>query len=585
MHVAESAPGSSPSTRLLFAAFVMSMMFVNFDSGGCAAVIPYFDKGCANNGGDPHYPCLTESDQGMLGALPYIGLCVGCFFAGRFLQVKSEQFVICIGLAANTMATCMFAFVTSRRYLFLAKFMIGVTQSAICVYVPVWVDRFAPISRRASWLGIVQGVGVVGCMVGYAIAGYLTASGFYYQIAFRIQACFLLFCTVILAMVPKSLINVSAHSVSTEERSGSLGPFLQSITPLDRTPVFSRAISDRTPAFSRAISDRTPAISRAITPLTEASMRTLASNVSMTFGRLDGDGLLSYFSESVLDVRTPRIELNGGGSVQSGSGRQETEHCCDQVSQICTNWLFMTTTAGMCVLFFGVAAIQFWVSEFFVVCFKRDPTEVTTVFLVVAGSGPVIGVLAGGAITDRVSDGAMLVTAKLASLWSLFAVVAGVGAAAVPLHSDELDVSVCFFMNVMLIYVLLLFGGAMVPACTGLILWSVPVQQKSLANAFTVLFYNMIGYALGSGLPGQVSYMLESRGWSQEASLHFAMRVVFVLSSSCGLIFMTLTLCAAKTRSESGERGNAGPHSFAVPNVVSQPISEIESRSGGHSTE
>jgi len=538
------------------------MMFVNFDSGGCAAVIPYFGKGCANNGGDPHYPCLTEFDQGMLGALPYLGLCVGCFFAGRFLQVQSEQFIICIGLAANTLATCMFAFVTSRRYLFLAKFMIGVTQSAICVYVPVWVDRFAPIGRRASWLGIVQGVGVLGCMVGYAIAGYLTALGFYYQIAFRIQACFLLCCTVILAVVPKSLINVSAHSMAIEERSGSLSRFVQRF--------------DISPAFSRTIS---------LDP--ETSMRTLISNVSITFGRLDGDGLLAYFSEAVLDVRhdTSRIEFNGGGSVQSSNSGQEIEHCWDQVYQLCTNWLFMTTTAGMCVLFFGVAAIQFWVSEFFVVCFKRDPTEVTTVFLVVAGSGPVIGVLAGGAITDRVSDGAMLVTAKLASLWSLFAVVAGVGAAAVPLHSDELDVSVCFFMNVMLIYVLLLFGGAMVPACTGLILWSVPVQQKSLANAFTVLFYNMIGYALGSGLPGQVSYMLESRGWSQEASLHFAMRVVFVLSSSCGLIFMTLTLCAAKTRSESGERGNAGPHSFAVPNVVSQPISEIESRSGGHSTE
>jgi len=134
----------------MFVIHIMTMVAVNYDSGASAAVLPFLQIGCPGHvdesgqaAYDPEFPCLDSYGQGVLGALPYIGLCFGCPVAGRMLQLRNERLVICIALALNAFFTFVFGFVVERNNLFLAKFLIGVTQSAICVYLPVWVDCFA----------------------------------------------------------------------------------------------------------------------------------------------------------------------------------------------------------------------------------------------------------------------------------------------------------------------------------------------------------------------------------------------------------------------------------------------------------
>merc|ERR1712032_901287 len=116
-----------------------------------------------------------------------------------------------------------------------------------------------------------------------------------------------------------------------------------------------------------------------------------------------------------------------GGSI---IGTDEGLGSCAQICALCRNLLFMSTTFGLCCLFFVMTGVQFWVSKFFEVCFDKPAALVETLFIVVASSAPVAGVIGGGAIADRLTNGgAIEPTARLAFLWSVFAVMAGIAAA------------------------------------------------------------------------------------------------------------------------------------------------------------
>lgn len=51
------------------------------------------------------------------------------------------------------------------RMLYVSRLLMGLTQAAISIYTPVWVDHFAPPSQLTLWMGLAQGGVVIGTMV------------------------------------------------------------------------------------------------------------------------------------------------------------------------------------------------------------------------------------------------------------------------------------------------------------------------------------------------------------------------------------------------------------------------------------
>lgn len=209
----------------------------------------------------------------------------------------------------------------------------------------------------------------------------------------------------------------------------------------------------------------------------------------------------------------------------------------------------MFTALGLCTLFFVMTAIQFWASKFFEVCFHQDESWVSVIFLVVSISAPVAGVFTGGAVIDRCTDGNLEKQARLLGIWALMAALAGFAAASIPVEHTDLN----FYGVVSCIWVLLLFGAMMLPPCTGVVLQSVPEIQRPMANAFSMLLYNSLGYTLGAFLPGKISDVLKNYGWPTTKSLHVAMQVVFAGGAGSGLFFVILMYLAVRRRSRMPE--------------------------------
>jgi len=65
------------------------------------------------------------------------------------------------------------------------------------------------------------------------------------------------------------------------------------------------------------------------------------------------------------------------------------------------NRIYVSTCFGLCSLFFVVTGIQYWASKYLKVSFHRSDAEVTSIFIMVAGTGPAAGVALGSTIIDR----------------------------------------------------------------------------------------------------------------------------------------------------------------------------------------
>merc|ERR1712232_473547 len=83
--------------------------------------------------------------------------------------------------------------------------------------------------------------------------------------------------------------------------------------------------------------------------------------------------------------------------------------------------------------------------------------------------------------------------------------------------------------EIFLFWCLLLFGGSIVPSATGLMISSVPQDLRQLASGIGQGVYNLLGYALGTLLPGVLMDHFGSR-WGMRALLCWSVLGVFGLA-------------------------------------------------------
>ncbi|XP_026190362.1 uncharacterized protein LOC34620255 [Cyclospora cayetanensis] len=196
-----------------FALFFFLEVFVNFDSGVVPAILPTLQKEFNLDG-------VTE---GLLGALPYVGLSLSSPFVGRGLTLFSPKYFCLFTMLVNIVATGLFGLATNRWMLFFSRFLIGLTQSGISIYAPVWVDRFAPSDKLTLWMGLAQGGVVVGTMLGCVTAGALDAarqSGlefFHWRHALAIQFLWLLVLVTVWGFTPRSLLEIQLKPSAVDD--------------------------------------------------------------------------------------------------------------------------------------------------------------------------------------------------------------------------------------------------------------------------------------------------------------------------------------------------------------------------------
>ncbi|OQR82526.1 Major Facilitator Superfamily (MFS) [Achlya hypogyna] len=170
-------------------------------------------------------------------------------------------------------------------------------------------------------------------------------------------------------------------------------------------------------------------------------------------------------------------------------------------SNICTLLripVFTSIVLGLSSLFFCVTGIQYWTTLFLTTNLDDSAYTIHLAYLVVSGTGPILGVVFGGKLIDYYGGYAGPVqeakALRICMLLGIFAV-----AAALPISFTYNT-----FWIAVLLWVMLFCGGALLSPCSGIVIACAPPHLRPLASSVAYTSYNFLGYAASNYIPGKV---------------------------------------------------------------------------------
>lgn len=118
---------------------------------------------------------MNSGQQGLLGGVVYLSLGIGGPIAGYLLHMNNHKTIVVTSVACNMIFTLLWAMTpvgyTYSSYIFIAlRFFMGLCQSIVCVFLPLWTNQNAPKETRTSWMSYLQASVPLGVMMGYIIA-------------------------------------------------------------------------------------------------------------------------------------------------------------------------------------------------------------------------------------------------------------------------------------------------------------------------------------------------------------------------------------------------------------------------------
>lgn len=158
--------------------------------------------------------------------------------------------------------------------------------------------------------------------------------------------------------------------------------------------------------------------------------------------------------------------------------------------------VFILIVMGLTTIYFVVTGVQYWSTIFMIKSLHASKYLVNALFVFVAGTGPIFGVFFGGWLIDR-CGGYIGVEqrAKALGICMVLGLTAfGIGAGAT--YFQDVYITAGF------LWMLLFFGGSILPACTGIFISVVPAAHRALASSFSVMVFNLFGYSLSPYLTG-----------------------------------------------------------------------------------
>lgn len=166
--------------------------------------------------------------------------------------------------------------------------------------------------------------------------------------------------------------------------------------------------------------------------------------------------------------------------------------------------ILMHSAIAMSALYFTVTGVQYWGTKYLLVSLHAPLLLVNALFVVTAATAPVLGVIFGGYIID-VFGGYKGSKRRVMAL-EIVLVLGLIGLAC------SLPITFCssVFVAIGFLWLVLFFGGSILPACAGILVSIVPRYHRPTSASLSVVVFNMFGYCLSLVLSGYLMQLLQS---------------------------------------------------------------------------
>lgn len=201
--------------KMVLVAVILVSFLCNFDHGVIPAILSEIQKNFNNQ--------IKFVEQSLFGSLVYFGLIIGSLFAGIFLQSYGAKWLLVGSLLCLASSLFFFSSSNSLLLMYFTRFITGLCQAVPVVYLPVWVDDYAPEGQVTRWMSYTQLAGIGGTVSGYFFGGvfsrFTLASGESgWRTPFFVQSVALIPVVLLLAALPASLVNLPDRSQARPER-------------------------------------------------------------------------------------------------------------------------------------------------------------------------------------------------------------------------------------------------------------------------------------------------------------------------------------------------------------------------------
>lgn len=211
------------------------------------------------------------------------------------------------------------------------------------------------------------------------------------------------------------------------------------------------------------------------------------------------------------------------------------------------NGVFISNMLSLSGLYFVVSGLQTFVTSYLRAApFNASMDTIVIGFGCAVVTAPVFGVICGGIMLDRIGGyhGNILRASKFALGWGIASAVVAVS---------------CIFITethvfLMVVWVLLFCGGAIIPPGSGINMASLPEALRPTGSSVAQMSFNFLGNFSGPLLCGWISELSGSLTWGVRAV--FSMAVVGVIPMMCCTYFASRRHARSISRNHSDDEGH-----------------------------
>ena len=487
----------------IYILFLISNLLLNYDTGVIPASLLEIEKEIN----------FDYKEQALLGSLVYLGLSTASLFVSPIISKYGAKDVCSIVLLLNSLCCFIFSLSKDKFILFSNRFLMGITESFVVIYGPVWINNYSPQNKSTTWLGILHATTIFGMITGYIFSGIVInfmSNFFNWRFAIQIQGIFLIPVSILFYFEDDNYISIKFSSLEEEyeaniNRYNSQKDFFHKINFTVESKN-SRNIKSDILNSERAIYIQKKIYSSNENILKEGEIGEEKKSKSQKKEK-NSQKSYSHYSSSMKNIYINFLKKS---------------------IKILSNPIYISMTFGLCSVYFIVTNIQFWMTAYLIDIIGANPLLVVSVFSFSSITAPLLGILIGGTLSDNYGGYKGKNTYKAIQMCVAFGLIAFI-------FAFPLGFIFSFIYITILLWAFLFFGAAIVPICTGIMISSIKQEDQATSNSLSQLIFNLGGYFLSPFLTGFIMDCFDD----EKQGFIWGMRVGFwwVFFSVFSLIF------------------------------------------------
>ena len=407
---------------------------------------------------------LNDSQLGGLGSMIFLGKSIGCLIFFTLINKLNRKYMLLVTSFLTILSLILTTQTKNLALLYICRIVVGIAQSYLGIYSPVWADQFGIHKYKSIILSLQHLSSSLGYLFGYVMGIWLG-----WVLAFYVQNIMLLIPIVILIFISDKFFSMSLMPVKSK---------------LKLLKTENEDNKDKKEEKKDKIEDEIKKIKTTILDDSYEEEK-IDNKHNGEFKEKDGDNNNEEESINLDDDISLFEDLQKQGEDMSKGSIKL------QIKAIIKSPLFILINITLCSIYAIVAAIQFWINDYLQYGLKIEEAQTRFImFGSVIVTSPPLGMIIGGIILSKVGGYEAEKAIYIPLIASLIVVIFA--------NLAPLSTNVYIFLPLFWVY--FFSGSAVIPAANGISLVSVDKKFAGAASSISILVYNVLGRFPGPNL-------------------------------------------------------------------------------------